>query len=47
MEQLVQDLVAQVHAKGIETAGIYLPEIALAVPLAKCGTVIGFQGSVA
>ena len=47
MEQLVQDLIAQVHSKGIETAGIYLSKIALGIPLAKCGTMIGFQGSVA
>ena len=47
MKQLVQDLVAQERSKSIETAGIHQSEIALVVPLAKCGTVIGFQGSVA
>lgn len=47
MKQLVQDFVAQVHSKGIETAGIHLSEIALVVPLAKCGTMIGSQGSIA
>ena len=47
MKQLVQDLIAQVHSKRIETTGVYLSEIALAVPLAKCGTMIGSQGSVA
>lgn len=47
MKQLMQDLVAQVHSKSIEIAGIDLSEIALGVPLAKRGTMIRSQGSVA